>query len=112
MVSGFNQTFDFAGTQEFMASNGVPGSLLYVVVALELVGGIALIVGWKSRTFALLLATYCLLAAFLFHTNFADEQQFYSFMKNLGMAGGLLLLTAKGAGVISLDERNKHSDLV
>jgi putative oxidoreductase len=107
VLTGFHQIPDFAGTQEFMVSKGVPGVLLTVVIALEIVGGIALIVGWKIRIFAFLLAGYCLLAALLFHTNFADEQQYYSFMKNLAMAGGLLLLTAKGAGSISLDSRNK-----
>ena len=107
VLTGFHQIPDFAGTQEFMVSKGVPGFFLVVVIALEIVGGIALIIGWKTRTFAFLLAGYCLLAALLFHTDFANEQQYYSFLKNLGMAGGLLLLTAKGAGSISLDARSK-----
>jgi putative oxidoreductase len=107
VLTGFHQIPDFVGTQEFMVSKGVPGFLLIVVIALEIVGGLALIIGWKVRMFAFLLAGYSLLAALLFHTNFADEQQYYSFMKNLAMAGGLLFLTAKGAGSISLDSRSK-----
>ena len=89
VLTGFEQIADFAGTQEFMQSKGVPGLLLPVVVALELVGGLAIVFGWRIRLFAFLLAGYSLLAAVLFHTNFADHQQYYSFMKNLGMAGGL-----------------------
>jgi len=105
IIAGYEQIHDFAGTQEFMESKGIPGILLYVVIALELLGGLAIVVGWKVRTVAFLLAGYSLLAAVLFHTNFADEQQFYSFLKNLGMAGGFLFLVTNGAGRLSLDAR-------
>lgn len=105
VLSGYEQVFDFAGTQEFMDSKGVPGLLLPLVIALELMGGLAIIVGWQTRTIAFLLAGYSLLAAVLFHTNFADHQQFYSFMKNVAMSGGFLFLVANGAGGISLDAR-------
>jgi putative oxidoreductase len=107
ILSGLQQIPDFAGTQEFMASKGVPGILLPVAIALEIVGGLAIVVGWKTRIFAFLLAAYSLLAAVLFHTNFADAQQYYSFMKNLGMAGGFLFLVANGAGSISLDAKRQ-----
>ena len=105
ILSGLQQIPDFAGTQEFMASKGVPGILLPAVIALEIIGGLAIVVGWKTRIFAFLLAGYSLLAAVLFHTDFADAQQYYSFMKNLGMAGGFLFLVANGAGSISLDAK-------
>ena len=90
-----------------MASKGVPGILLPAVIALEIIGGLAIVVGWKTRIFAFLLAGYSLLAAVLFHTDFADAQQYYSFMKNLGMAGGFLFLVANGAGSISLDAKRQ-----
>ena len=107
LVAGYEQIHDVAGTQGFMVSKGIPGVLLYVVIALELLGGVAIVVGWKVRPVAFLLAGYSLLAAVLFHTNFADEQQFYSFLKNLAMAGGFLFLVANGAGSISLDAREQ-----
>ena len=107
VLTGFEQIPDFAGTQEFMASKGVPGLLLPIVIALEIIGGLAIIVGWKTRQFAFLLAGYSLLAAIFFHTDFADEQQYYSFMKNLGMAGGFLFLVANGAGSISVDAKRR-----
>lgn len=107
VLTGFEQIPDFAGTQEFMASNGVPGMLLPIVIALEIIGGLAIIVGWKTRLFAFLLAGYSLLAAIFFHTDFADAQQYYSFMKNLGMAGGFLVLVANGAGSFSLDAKRQ-----
>jgi putative oxidoreductase len=105
VLSGIEKIGDFSGTQEFMASKGVPGLLLPLVIALEVIGGLAIVLGWKVRTFAFLLAGYSLLAAVLFHTNFADHQQYYSFMKNLGMAGGFLFLSANGAGRFSVDAR-------
>jgi putative oxidoreductase len=107
IIAGYEQIHDFAGTQGFMVSKGIPGVFLYVVVALELLGGLAIILGWKTRLVAFLLAGYSLLAALMFHTNFADEQQMYSFLKNLGMAGGFLFLVANGVGSISLDARGK-----
>jgi putative oxidoreductase len=92
-----------------MESKGIPGMLLSVVIALEIVGSIAVIAGWRVRFFLFLLAGYTLLAAFFFHTNFSDPMQYYSFLKNLGVAGGLLFLTVHGAGKFSLDARKQSS---
>ena len=61
--------------------------------------------GWKTRTAALLLAGFCLLTATIFHHNFADQQQMIHFLKDLAIAGGFLVLLANGAGPLSLDRR-------
>lgn len=105
LLSGFEQIHDFAGTQGWMESKGVPGALLYLVIALEISGSLAIIVGWQTKMVAFLLAAYTLLAALLFHMNWSDEQQYFSFMKNLGMAGGFLFLAVNGAGRFSMDAR-------
>jgi putative oxidoreductase len=93
----------YAATQGYMASAGVPGVLLPLVIALELGGGLALMAGFYTRWAALALAAFSLLAAAMFHADFGDRMQSILFMKNLAIAGGLLLLARHGAGEPSLD---------
>lgn len=92
----------YAGTQGYMASMGVPGQLLPLVIALELGGGIALLLGFQTRLVALLLAGFCIITGLIFHTG-ADQMQQIMLMKNFAMAGGLLAFTMFGAGRLSLD---------
>jgi putative oxidoreductase len=88
-----------------MSSQGVPGVLLPVVIATEVLGAIAIIIGWKTRVVAFLLAGFSLLTALAFHNNLADQIQMIMFFKNLAIAGGFLLLVVHGAGRLSLDGR-------
>jgi len=97
----------YAGTAGYMESVGLPGGLLPVVIALELVGGLMVIVGFKVQWAAYALAGFTLLAGIIFHSNFADQMQMILFMKNVSIAGGLLLLSVHGAGVFSLDKKMK-----
>ncbi|MDH3280171.1 MAG: DoxX family protein [Gammaproteobacteria bacterium] len=107
LLSGFNKIGDYALVQGFMASQGVPGILLPLVIALEIVGPLLIIVGWHTRLTASALAGFSVLAAILFHLNFSDQTQMIMFMKNLTIAGGFLVLMAHGPGEISLDFRRK-----
>jgi putative oxidoreductase len=91
-----------------MAAMGVPGALLPLVVATEVLGSLAIIAGWKTRIAALLLAGFTLLAAILFHNNFADQTQSIMFLKNISITGGLLLLAVHGAGPLSVDARRPN----
>ncbi|WP_137817911.1 DoxX family protein [Pseudomonas sp. 2FG] len=93
----------YAGTQGYMESMGVPGALLPLVIALEIGGGLAVIVGFLTRWAALALAGFCLAAALIFHRNWSDEMQMIMFMKNFAIAGGFLLLYVQGAGAFSID---------
>jgi putative oxidoreductase len=95
----------YAGTQAYMDAMGVSPSLLPLVIILEIGGAIALIVGFKTKLTALLLAGFTLVAAFLFHSNFADQMQSILFMKNIAITGGLLVLVTAGAGRLSIDNR-------
>jgi putative oxidoreductase len=103
IISGWSKIGAFAGTEAYMASMGVPGALLPLVIAVELLGGLALVVGFKTRWTALMLAAFSVLAALLFHNNFADQTEMISLMKNFAMAGGLLLLAQTGAASPSVD---------
>jgi putative oxidoreductase len=86
-----------------MSSAGVPGVLLPLVIATEVIGSLAIMLGWKTRIVAVLLAGFSLLTAIVFHHNFADQMQMIEFLKDVSIAGGLLLLVAKGAGPLSID---------
>ncbi len=105
LVAGYGKIAAYASTQAYMESKGIPGGLLPLVIALELGGGLALLLGWQARVAGLLLAGFCVVSAALFHFDFADQMQSILFMKNLAMAGGLLFLTAVGAGAFALGHR-------
>jgi putative oxidoreductase len=105
IIAGVGKISDPAGTAGYMQSVGLPGFLVWPTIALEVLGGIAIIIGFQTRIAAFALAVFTLAAAALFHTNFADPMQSIMFMKNLSIAGGLLLLAASGATALSLDKR-------
>lgn len=104
LVAGLSKIGQYAGTQAFMASAGLPGALLPLVILLEAGGALALIVGFQVRWVGLALALFSIVSALLFHFNFADQIQSLMFLKNLSIAGGLLILAAAGAGPWSLDQ--------
>ncbi|MDO6764276.1 DoxX family protein [Agarivorans sp. 1_MG-2023] len=106
IVSGYGKIAGYAGTQAYMEAMGVPGVLLPLVIALELVGGLAILVGWKTRAIAFLLAGFSVVSGLLFHFNPDDQIQMIMLMKNVAIAGGFLLLVAHGAGAYSLDNRS------
>jgi putative oxidoreductase len=105
LISGLGKITAYAGTAAYMASLGVPGALLPAVIATEVLGAIAIIVGWKTRIAAFLLAGFTLLSGIIFHSNFADQIQMIMFLKNVAIAGAFLLLVANGAGPLSVDRR-------
>ena len=77
--------------------------LLWPTIGLEVLGGIALVVGLQTRFIAYALALFTLVAASLFHHNFADQTHMLMFMKDIAITGGLLLLAASGATALSVD---------
>ena len=105
IISGLGKIAGYAGTQQYMESAGVPGGLLPLVIALEVGGGLAILVGFGARWLAPAMAAFTVAAAFLFHANFADQMQMVNFMKNIAIAGGFLTLAAQGAGAWSIDAR-------
>jgi putative oxidoreductase len=105
LASGLGKIGAYATTAGFMASHGVPSWLLPLVIATEVFGSLAIIVGWKTRGVAFLLAGYTVLTALVFHTNFEDQIQMVMFMKNVSITGAFLLLVVHGAGPLSFDHR-------
>lgn len=103
LTAGLSKVNGYEATQGYMEAMGVTGTLLPLVIATEILGAIAVIIGYKIRIAAFLLAGFSVLSAFLFHLNFADQTQSILFMKNIAIAGGFLFLVANGAGYASLD---------
>ena len=108
--SGLSKMSDYAATQGYMDAMGVSSALLPLVIALEVLGGIAIVIGFKARLVALAMAGFSLLSALLFHTNFSDQTQTIMLMKNIAIAGGFLMIVAHGAGAYALDNRNAAQD--
>ncbi|HWU68503.1 MAG TPA: DoxX family protein, partial [Stenotrophobium sp.] len=109
VIAGYGKITAYAGTQAYMASAGVPGALLPLVIALELGGGLLLIAGYQTRLLALVLAGFSLVTAALFHNPLADHAMLTMFLKNVAMAGGFLIIAVHGAGPLSLDHRFRTS---
>jgi putative oxidoreductase len=104
-LSGINKIGGYAATQGYMASHGVPGQLLPLVILLEIIAPIFIVIGWQTRVAAWCLAGFSLLAALLFHLNFGDQMQMILFLKDIAIVGGFLVLAAHGPGALSLDHR-------
>lgn len=104
VISGYGKIGGYAGTQAYMASAGLPGALLPLVIALELGGGLAIVLGVATRPVAVLLAGFSLIAGLLFHGG-ADMMQQIMLLKNVAIAGGFLFLAAYGPGRLSVDGR-------
>jgi putative oxidoreductase len=100
----------YAGALTYMQAFGVPGQLLPFVIAVELGGALLILLGYQTRLAALVLAGFCVATAVLFHTKLGDRNQLLHFEKDLAIAGGFLVLFARGAGAWSLDPlRANHS---
>lgn len=101
ILAGLNKAMGAEGTIGFIESKGLPlPQVIYALtVALELGGGILLLVGFQARLVALAFAGFCVAAALIFHPSLEDP----SFLKNLALAGGFLYVFAFGAGAYSID---------
>lgn len=107
IISGIGKITGYAGTQAYMAKMGVPGALLPLVILIEVGGGLALLLGFQTKWVALALAGFTVLSALIFHLNFNDQMQMINFMKNLAMAGGLLMFVRYGAAAPCIDKQGR-----
>jgi len=105
LVSGIQKLFVPDMIQGYIASVGLPfPSLVYgITVVIEIGAGALLLVGFRTRLMAWVLAAFTVAAALLFHRALGDPNQFVHFVKNLAIAGGLLHIAAVGGGAVSLD---------
>jgi putative oxidoreductase len=103
IISGYGKIGGYAATAAMMASKGIPGELLPLVILLELGGGIAIVLGFQTRLVALALALFCIVSGVIFHFQPGVQAQMINFMKNIGLAGGFLVLAQAGAPWLSID---------
>tara|TARA_B100001121_G_C18473583_1_gene519089 strand:- start:68 stop:451 length:384 start_codon:yes stop_codon:yes gene_type:complete len=108
LFSGINKIFNYDGTVGWMESSGVPGVFLIPAIILEIILPIMIIVGYQVKIAAGGLLVFSLLTAFIFHLDFGNQMQIIAFLKNLGLAGGLLFLIIHGAKDFSLEKKKKY----
>lgn len=110
VMSGLGKAAAWSGTVAHAASKGVPASLLAVATALEIIGGVLVLAGWKTRWGVAALLVFLVPVTIVFHGFWsyqgADMQpQMIQFLKNLAIGGGLLAIYGSGPGALSIDER-------
>lgn len=105
ILFGFEKITGYAGSAQYMEAYGLPGLLLPLAIVVELGGGLAVLLGVFTRCAALALAGFCIVTALVFHTAWSGDggqAQLINFMKNLALAGGLLVLATNGPGKYAL----------
>ena len=117
LPAGLNKLLGVEGTTGYFASLGLPAVaiLIWVVIAIEVLGGVALILGYRTRLVAIALAVFTLLASIAGHAFWAApaDAAFIAqllFFKNIAVIGGLLVLASSGAGSISIDGRKSKAE--
>jgi putative oxidoreductase len=110
VISGYNKLMGFTETAATIAAKGLPVApvFTFLTIAIELGGGVLLLVGWKARWTALAMALFLVPATLLFHRYWSFEgsaraTQKINFLKNLAIMGGLLMVSAQGPGRASID---------
>src|SRR5947207_1503364 len=116
LLSGFGKIADWSGTAGYMAAKNMPFIPFFLVMAIlfEVVGSLSIIAGYKARWGGLALFLYLIPVTLVFHNFWAYEgmeqqMQMINFLKNAAIEGGLLLIVAHGAGLLSLDARAEHN---
>ncbi|PWJ76922.1 putative oxidoreductase [Pseudaminobacter salicylatoxidans] len=107
ILSGFGKLTNIAGTAGYFASFNLPAPTAVAVIVglIELIGGLAVLIGFQTRIAAYILALFSIASALVAHMGWADAMQLINFQKNLAIAGGFLVLGAYGPGAFALDAR-------
>ena len=91
-----------------MEGFGIPGFLLIPAIVIEILFPLMVIVGYQTRIAAGGLLLFSLLTAFIFHLDFSNQMQVIAFLKNIGLAGGMLFLVVHGAKDFSMEKKKKY----
>ena len=105
LIEGINKIFNYESTIEYMENFNVPEYLAIPAIIVEILFPLLLIVGYQTKISALALAIFTLTTALIFHTDFTNQMQLISFLKNFAIAGGFLIIFVNGAGKYSIDHK-------
>ena len=105
LINGVGKIFSYEGTIQYMENFNVPRNLIIPAIIVEILFPILLIIGYQTKICALVLAIFTLTTALIFHTDFTNQMQLISFLKNFAIAGGFLILFINGSGKYSLDHK-------
>ena len=105
LLAGVGKIFNYKGTIDYMESFGVTGYLLIPAIVIEILFPLLIIIGYKTKLAAIILSLFSILLAIIFHTDFSNQMQLMSFLKNFAIAGGFLIIFVRGPGKYSIDQR-------
>tara|TARA_Y100001970_G_C14223461_1_gene854083 strand:+ start:2183 stop:2569 length:387 start_codon:yes stop_codon:yes gene_type:complete len=108
LFSGVNKILNYEGTVGWMEGFGIPGILLLPAIVIEIIFPLLLIFGYKTKIAAIGLMLFSLITAFIFHFDFSNQMQIIAFLKNVGLAGGLLFIIINGTKEFSLEKNKKY----
>ena len=103
LVEGVRKFFFQEETIMYMEDYGVPEILFFPSLSLEIVFPVLLIVGYKTRFSASIMALFTLTVALIFHTNFDNQMELIIFFKDIAIAGGFLIIAANEPKICSID---------
>src|SRR5437016_6918349 len=114
LVSGLGKLAAWHGTAAYAGSKGVSEVLLAIATALELVGAVSVVLGFRARWGALALLVFLVPVTLVFHNFWAvpapqQQMEMANFLKNLAISGGLLIVLGRGPGAFSIDSSRTPS---
>ena len=107
LINGIGKIFNYEGTIQYMENFDVPAYLIIPAIIVEILFPILLIIGYYTKFSALVLSLFTLVLAVIFHTDFSNQMQLISFLKNIAIAGGFLIIFVYGPGKYSIDHKLK-----
>ena len=103
LIEGVRKFFFQEETIMYMEEYGVPEILFFPSLILEILFPILLIIGYKTRISALIMALFTLTVAIIFHTDFLNQMELIIFLKDIAIAGGFLIIAANEPKICSID---------
>ena len=103
LIEGVRKFFFQEETIMYMEEYGVPEILFFPSLILEILFPILLIIGYKTRISALIMALFTLTVAIIFHTDFQNQMELIIFLKDMAIAGGFLVIASNDPKIFSID---------
>ena len=107
VYQSLNNPVFYQNFQQYLGSFGLPGIFAPLMILIEIVGAVLLLIGFKTRFAAWMLALYSIFIALMFHNNFANPQELLSCLQYLAVAGGMLAIAANPVSAWSIDGLKK-----